>query len=135
MVSLKNGSDDSDLGIFLLSGLIAIVFLGIRRDIPLEFILFSILAHVLGFSFIWRKVEQWRFVLWHNWKWRILTLLSSLFACVFLVIAIAFSSFSLELYFGIPPEKSGFLGVIVASWLIAFLWPLVYRTIVSVLSR
>ena len=127
MASLKNESDDSDLGIFLLSGLMSIVFLGIRYDISFEFVLFSILAHVIGSSFIWRKVERWWFVLWRNWKWRMLTLLSPLFAGVLLMIAIALLSFFLELYLGIPPEKSGFLGVIVACWLIAFFWPLVYR--------
>lgn len=134
MVSLKNKSDDSDLCIFLLSGLIAALYLGIRDDIPLELVLLVLFLHVLGSVFIWRKVEQWRFLLGRNWKWIALTLFSFFFVNVFLMIVLALLCLFLEAFFGIPLEKSGFLGVIVTNWSIAFLWPLMSWVIESILS-
>ena len=122
MVSLKGKSDDSKLGIFLLSGLVAIVFLGIRDGIPLKFVLFVLFFHVLGSVFIWRKVEQWWFVLGHNWKRVVLALTGLFFVYIFLVILLSLLLSFLEACFGIPSEKSVFLSVIVAVWLLAFLW-------------
>ncbi len=130
MVSLKSESDNSDLCIFLFSGLIAFLFLGIYHGDLLEFILFVLFVHILGGTFIWRKTEQWRFVLGCSWKRVLLTLFGFLFACGFLMTLIILLCSLLE-NFGISSERSAILGGIVTSWSLAFLWPFLYWIIKS----
>lgn len=123
---LKSKSDDSDLCIFLFSGLIAVLYLGIHYDIPWEFVLVVLFMHILGGAFVWREVEQW-FVFGYSWRRGVLVLLSLFVVSVLLCFFLSSLSHFLYYFLDVLPEKSAFLWIIVSSWMFAGLWSLLVQ--------